>query len=178
MKNSGRVLKITSRTSRNGKCRICHANHLSIHSLRDARTRSRENEHSTPQDLSTPKRTRTCLLADRAGAALAGLGLLGLGLGHALGQDVGVLSLLGGEAKSVQATWWTRGTRGVTYSLIADLLRLAALEGDPVALVLQALGSDQALDLGGLGVRLLALTLGLHLTANDVLADLDFAVSV
>ena len=44
--------------------------------------------------------------------------------------------------------------------------------------MLQALGSDQTLDLGGLGVRLLALALGLHLTANDVLADLDFAVSV
>lgn len=150
--------------------------HLSIHSLCDARTRSRENEHSTPQDLPTPKRTRTCLLANRAGAALAGLGLLGLGLGHALGQDVGVLSLW--VAKSVQATQGTRANRDVTYSLIADLLRLAALEGDPVALVLQALGSDQALDLGGLGVRLLALTLGLHLAADDVLADLDFTVSV
>lgn len=71
-----------------------------------------------------------------------------------------------------------RGARDITYSLIADLLRLAALEGDPVTLVLQALGSDQALDLGGLGVRLLALTLGLHLTANDVLANLDLAASV
>ena len=70
------------------------------------------------------------------------------------------------------------GNKDSTYSLIADLLRLAALEGDPVALVLQALGSDQALDLGGLGVRLLALTLGLHLAADDVLADLDFTVSV
>lgn len=59
-----------------------------------------------------------------------------------------------------------------TYSLILDLLGLAALQGDSVALVLQALGSDQALDLGGLGVRLLALTLGLDLTSNDVLADL------
>lgn len=41
-----------------------------------------------------------------------------------------------------------------------------------MALVLQALGSDQALDTGSLGVRLLALTLWLHLTSNDVLADL------
>jgi hypothetical protein len=41
-----------------------------------------------------------------------------------------------------------------------------------VALVLKALGSDQPLDLGSLGVRLLALTLGLDFTADDVLADL------
>jgi hypothetical protein len=64
-----------------------------------------------------------------------------------------------------------RGVGG-TYGLILDLLGLAALEGDPVALVLETLGSDQALDLGGLGVGLLALTLGLNLAANDVLADL------
>jgi hypothetical protein len=44
-----------------------------------------------------------------------------------------------------------------------------------VALVLEALGSDEPLDLGSLGVRLLALTLGLDLTSDDVLADL-FAV--
>lgn len=60
-----------------------------------------------------------------------------------------------------------------TYGLILDLLGLAALECDSVALVLETLGSDESLDLGGLGVRLLALTLGLDLTANDVLADLE-----
>ena len=38
--------------------------------------------------------------------------------------------------------------------------------------MLEALGSDQPLDTGSLGVGLLALTLGLNLTANDVLADL------
>lgn len=38
--------------------------------------------------------------------------------------------------------------------------------------MLETLGSDQPLDLGGLGVRLLALTLGLDLTSDDVLADL------
>jgi hypothetical protein len=59
-----------------------------------------------------------------------------------------------------------------TYGLVLDLLGLAALERDAVALVLQALGSDQALDAGSLGVRLLALTLGLDLAADDVLADL------
>lgn len=41
-----------------------------------------------------------------------------------------------------------------------------------MTLVLETLGSDQTLDLGGLGVGLLALTLGLDLTADDVLPDL------
>lgn len=61
---------------------------------------------------------------------------------------------------------------GETYSLLLDLLGLAALESETVSLVLEALGSDEALDLGSLGVGLLALTLGLDLAANDVLADL------
>lgn len=61
---------------------------------------------------------------------------------------------------------------GNTYSLILDLLGLAALEGDPVALVLETLGRDQTLDLGGLGVRLLALTLGLDLATDNVFPDL------
>lgn len=41
-----------------------------------------------------------------------------------------------------------------------------------MALVLEALGSDQTLDLGSLGVGGLALTLGLDLSSDDVLADL------
>lgn len=41
-----------------------------------------------------------------------------------------------------------------------------------MALVLQALGGDQALDLGSLGVGLRALLLGLDLATDDVLADL------
>lgn len=61
---------------------------------------------------------------------------------------------------------------GVTYGLVLDLLGLAALECDTVALVLEALGSDQTLDLGSLGVRLGALLLGLDLATDDVLADL------
>lgn len=61
---------------------------------------------------------------------------------------------------------------GCTYGFILDLLGLAALECDAVALVLQTLGSDQTLDLGSLGVRLGALLLGLDFTSNDVLADL------
>ncbi len=38
--------------------------------------------------------------------------------------------------------------------------------------MLEALGSNQTLNAGGLGIGLLALTLGLGLAANDVLADL------
>ncbi len=40
--------------------------------------------------------------------------------------------------------------------------------------MLQALGSDQALDAGSLGVGLLALALGLDLATDNVLADLLF----
>jgi hypothetical protein len=61
---------------------------------------------------------------------------------------------------------------GATYGLVLDLLGLAALECDPVALVLETLGSDQALDLGGLGVGLGALLLRLDLATDNVLADL------
>ena len=42
-----------------------------------------------------------------------------------------------------------------------------------MALVLETLGSDQSLDLGGLGVGLLSLTLGLDLAADDELANLQ-----
>lgn len=66
------------------------------------------------------------------------------------------------------------GGEAKTYGLVLDLLGLAALESSAVTLVLEALGSDQTLDLGGLGVGALALTLGLDLAANDVLADLLF----
>lgn len=59
-----------------------------------------------------------------------------------------------------------------TYGLVLDLFGLAALEGSTVALVLETLGGDESLDLGGLGVGRLALALGLDLAANDVLADL------
>lgn len=64
------------------------------------------------------------------------------------------------------------GQRG-TYGSILGSLRPAALECEPVALVLQALRSNQTLDLGGLGVGLGALLLGLDLTTDDELADLQ-----
>jgi len=68
--------------------------------------------------------------------------------------------------------------RNVTHSFILDLLRLAALERKPVPLVLEALGRNQPLDLGSLGIDLLALALGLDLSANDILADLFDATEV
>jgi len=60
----------------------------------------------------------------------------------------------------------------LTYSLILDLLGLSSLQRNAVALVLETLRSDQSLDLGGLGVRLLALALRLNLASNNILADL------
>lgn len=68
--------------------------------------------------------------------------------------------------------------KGQTYSLVLDLLSLAPLEGSAVALVLETLGGDQPLDLGSLGVGLLALALGLDLAADDVLADLVVVIRI
>lgn len=59
-----------------------------------------------------------------------------------------------------------------THSLVLNLLVLAALKRNAMTLVLEALRSDQPLDLGGLGVRLLALTFRLDLSSNDVLSNL------
>lgn len=59
--------------------------------------------------------------------------------------------------------------RGVTGSLST-----AALDGNALALALEALGGNQALDLGGLGVVLLAL-LG-DSAADDELADVVLLV--
>jgi len=63
------------------------------------------------------------LLPHRARPALASIRLLGLGLGHPLGQDLSIL-----------------------IRLVFHLLSLAALERDAVALVLETLRCDQALD--------------------------------
>lgn len=105
---------------------------------------------SLPHDfVLVDTRSRKDLLAHGRGAALASLGLLGLLLGNALGKDLRVL-----------------------VGLVLDLLGLTALERKAVALVLEALGGDQALDAGSLGVGLLALSLGLNLAADDVLADI------
>ena len=66
-----------------------------------------------------------------------------------------------------ELTW--RGT----YSSILGLLSVTALQRDAVTLVLETLGSNETLNLGGLGVWLLALTLWLNLTADNELADLE-----
>ena len=57
--------------------------------------------------------------------------------------------------------------RGRDLRLLLGRFRTAALEGDAVTLALETLGSDQTLDLGGLGVFLLSLTLGGNGTADD-----------
>lgn len=82
---------------------------------------------------------------------LAGLVVGGLGIADALGEDLSVLigSVLGS-------------------------FRTAALECDPVALVLETLRSNQTLDLGGLGIWLRALLLARDFTADDELADIIF----
>jgi hypothetical protein len=61
-----------------------------------------------------------------------------------------------------------------TYSSILCSLSIAALERDAVTLMLETLGSNQSLDLRGLGVWLLALALGLDFTTNNKFADLNF----
>jgi hypothetical protein len=65
-----------------------------------------------------------------------------------------------------------------TYGSILGSLRTAALECDAVTLVLKTLRSNQALNLGGLGVWLRALLLGLDLTTDDELANLQIAMLV
>lgn len=59
-----------------------------------------------------------------------------------------------------------------TYGSLLRSLRTTALKCDSVTLVLQTLRRNKPLDLRSLGVRLGALLLGLHLTADDELADL------
>jgi hypothetical protein len=59
-----------------------------------------------------------------------------------------------------------------TYSSIPGSLSVTALQRNAVTLVLKALRSNQTLDLGSLGVWLLALTLWLDFTTDDKLADL------
>lgn len=83
---------------------------------------------------------------------------------------MGVLILEGGKSALDS---WRLIVKRKTYSLVLDLLSLAALESSAMTLVLEALGSNQTLDLGSLGVWGLALTLGLNLAADDVLADLN-----
>lgn len=61
-----------------------------------------------------------------------------------------------------------------TYSSVLGSFGLATLQGETVALVLQALRCDEALDARCFGIWFLALGFGLYLTANDEFADLGF----
>jgi hypothetical protein len=107
--------------------------------------------------------------AHARGAALADLGLLGLLVADALVQNLGVFVLV---KRSVRGSVYLQ-CDCVTYGSILAGLRAAALEGDPVALVLETLRSDETLDARSLGVRLGALLLGLDLATDDEFADLE-----
>ena len=120
-----------------------------------------------PKTTKAPITKRPRLLPHRARSALARIRLLGLGLSDALGQDLSVLILVPCQHRTLAPL-----RQPNTYRLILHLLGLAALERNAVTLVLQTLGCNQTLNAGSLGVRLLALTLGLDLATNDVLADL------
>lgn len=98
--------------------------------------------------------------------ALPGLFMGGLGLGDALVEDLGVLVLDHRSAVAVD------GNSRVTYGSILGGFGATALKRHAVTLVLEALGSDKALDTRGLGVWLLALALGLDFTTDDKLANL------
>ena len=89
------------------------------------------------------------LLTHRRSSALAGINLGVLGLGDTLGEDSGVFS-----------------------GSLLGTLSVAALEGESMTLVLETLRSNQTLDLWCLGVDLLALTLWLNLTADNVFTDI------
>jgi hypothetical protein len=85
-----------------------------------------------------------------------------------VGKELGVV-VAGGLLVLISQEWWGGDVRSLAGSLSA-----AALDGNALALVLQALGSNQTLDLGGLGVLLLAL-LG-DSAADDELADVVLLV--
>ena len=67
-----------------------------------------------------------------------------------------------------------RGGGGKTYSSVLGCLSVAALEGDAVTFMLEALWGDEALNTWGFGVGFLAFALGLHFAADDEFADLFF----
>lgn len=88
-------------------------------------------------------------LAHGRSAALAEIGLLSLDILDTLGKDGGVLR-----------------------SSILGSLRVAALKRNTVALVLEALWGNKALDLWCLGVWLLAFTLWLDCATDDEFANI------
>jgi len=101
--------------------------------------------------LDATEERKTRLLAHGGGSALAEISTGCLGLGDTLGESGGIL-----------------------VSSILGSLRVATLECDTVTLVLETLRSNQTLDLGSLGVWLLALALWLNFTTDNELADIIF----
>ena len=85
-----------------------------------------------------------------------------------VGQELGVV-----VARRLLVVLYRKERKGSLRSLTASL-SAAALDGDALALVLQALGSNQTLDLGGLGV--FGLALAGDGTADDELADVVLLV--
>ena len=65
------------------------------------------------------------------------------------------------------------GILGGTYSGILGSLSVTPLEGNPVALALEALGGDKALDLWGFGIWFLAFAFWLDFATDDKFADLS-----
>jgi len=89
------------------------------------------------------------LLAHRRSTSLAEISLLGLGFVDTLGEGSSIF-----------------------IGSILGLLGVAALQCDAVTLVLETLRSNKTLDLGSLGIWLLALALRLNLTTDNELADI------
>jgi hypothetical protein len=90
------------------------------------------------------------------------------------GQELGVVVTVWNVSESrFPTSAGAGGEKGSLRSLLGSL-SATALEGNPVTLALEALGSNQTLDLGGLGVVGLALT-G-DGTTDDELADIVLLV--
>jgi hypothetical protein len=123
-------------------------------------------------------RERKGLLAHRRSATLLELLLLALGLGNTLVEDVGVLGLREEKNHVSHAGFYNVHVKRETYGGVLGGLGVAALESHAMTLVLQTLGSNQTLNARSLGVGLGSLLLGLHLTANDKLADLELKKKV
>ena len=113
------------------------------------------------------KTGRSNLLAHRRSTSLTEVSLLGLGFVDTLGEGSSVFVLLGSSVSQDRILTW-RGT----YSSVLGLLSITALQRHAVALVLKALRSNETLNLGSFGIRLLSLTLWLNFTADNKLADL------
>ena len=110
-------------------------------------------------------KNKASLLAHRRCSSLAEISTGGLGFGDTLGENGGVFALF-----LVRYIWMGWGQ--MTYGSILGSLSVTALQCNAVTLVLETLRGDQSLDLGSLGVWLLALALRLDFTTNDKLADL------